>query len=325
MRAALTLAAAGLMAVASSGPALAQRDAPPARIGYLTASSQPIREAAFRDALERLGHTDGRTVVIEYRSANGSFDRLPALAAELVGLKVDVIVAVVTQAALAAKEATTTIPIVMVGVSDPVGTGLVKSLARPGGNITGTSSSAADVVGKQMELMREALPKVARITVLWNPANNVFQRQQLGEATAAAAKLKLTLQLVEASTPDGLDNAFATIAGQRPDAVLVLGDPMFGTHARRIAGLATRHRLRTVSGAREYAEAGILLTYGPSYDEAYRRAATFVDRIVKGARPADLPVERSTKFELVINTTTARAVGVTLPQAVVLRADEVLR
>ncbi len=302
----------------------AQRPTMVPRIGYLTPISLPAREELFRQELRRLGYTEGQNLVIEYRSANGSFARLPDLAAELVGLEVDVIVAVVTQAALAAKKATGTVPIVMVGVSDPVGSGLVASLARPGGNVTGTSAVAADVVGKQLELLQEMLPKVSRVSALWNPANPVFQKRQLGEARAAASKLRIQLQLVEARTGADLDRAFAAIAKQRVDALAVLGDPVFTSHAGRIADLAARHRLPTVGGSAEQADAGILMTYGPSYSEAHQRAVVFVDRILKGASPADLPVEQSTKFELVVNTRAARGLGLTIPQSLVVRADRVL-
>ena len=302
-------------------PSDAQRSAGVARIGYLTPTSQPAREEVFRQELRRLGYTEGQGLVMEYRSANGSCDRLPDLAAELVALKVDVLVAVVTHAALAAKKATATIPIVMVGVSDPVGVGLVASLARPGGNVTGTSSLAANVVGKQLESLREMLPKASRVATLWNPANSVFQKLQLGEAKAAAGKLKVQLQLFEARTPDELDRAFASMARQRPDALLILADPMFGAHWARIAELAARHRIPAVSGAREYADAGGLMTYGPDFLEAYQRAGTYVDRILKGGRPAELPVEQSTKFALVINARTAAALGLTIPRSLVGRAD----
>ena len=216
------------------------------------------------------------------------------------------------------------IPIVMVGVSDPVGSGLVMNLARPGGNVTGTSSEAADVVGKQLELLLEMLPKVSRVTALWNPANPVPQKQQLEEAKAAAAKLKAQLQLVEARTPDELDQVFAAIAKQRTHALLVLADPIFVVQAARIAGLVNRHRLPAVSGPREFADAGCLMTYGPSYSDGYRLAATYVDRILKGARPADLPVEQPITFELVINLKTAKALGLTIPQSLLLRADQVI-
>ena len=225
------------------------------RIGYLAPVSLPAREEIFFQELRRLGYSEGQRIAIEYRSAGGRFERLPGLAAELVALKVDVIVAVVTQAALAAKKATSTIPIVMLGVSDPVGSGLIASLARPGGNVTGASTTAAEVVGKQVELLRELLPGVSRVTALWNPTNPVFQQQQLGEARAAAAKLRLPLHLVEARTPAELDGAFTTMAGERADA-RTPADPQ-GRPAGRAAGRADRevrggHRRADRQGARHH-------------------------------------------------------------------------
>jgi putative ABC transport system substrate-binding protein len=303
----------------------AQQPARTARIGFLAPVSLPAREEVFRQELRRLGYAEGQNIAVEYRSADGRLERLPGLAADLAGLKVDIIVAVVTQAALAAKKATGTIPIVMIGVADPVGSGLVTSLARPGGNITGTSSVAADVVGKPLELLREVFPKLSRVTALWNSANPVFQKRVLEEARAAAATLRMHLQLVETRTPDELDRALAAIGRQRPDALFVLPDPMLTAHFAQIADFAVKHRLPAVSGSRQNAEAGALMTYGPDYAEGYRRAAAYVDRILKGDRPADLPVEQGTKFELVINARTARALGVTIPQALVLRADHLVR
>lgn len=303
----------------------AQRSAKTTRIGYLTPSSQPAREEVFRRELGRVGYTEGPDFLIEYRSANGSFDRLPGLAAELVALKVDVLVAVVTHAALAAKKTTTTIPIVMLGVADPVRVGLVASVARPGGNVTGTSMLAADVVGKQLEVLKELLPRASRIATLWNAANSVFQKLQLGRVQAAAAKLKMQIQLFEARAPDQLDRAFMLMAKQRPDALLILADPMFVAHWARIAELAARHRIPAVSGASDYADAGGLITCGPDYLEPYRRSATYVDRILKGGKPAELPVEQSTKFELVINARAAAALGIAIPRSLVGRADRVVK
>jgi ABC-type uncharacterized transport system substrate-binding protein len=295
------------------------------RVGYLTPGAFAVRDEAFRRELGRLGYTEGRNLVLEYRSAEGQFERLPALAAELVGLKVDVIAAVVTQASLAAKKATETIPIVMIAVSDPVGSGLVAGFARPGANVTGTASASAEVVGKQFELLRELRPKTSRLGVMWNPANTVYQKQALAEVQAAAKKLKIRLQIVEVRSPDAFDRAFATIAGQHVDALLIVGDPVFGGNLAQLAELGVKHRLLTLSGPREYAEHGILMTYGPSFPEAFRLAAVYVDRILKGARPADLPVEQVQKFEFVLNARTARALGVSLPQSLVARADEVVQ
>jgi putative tryptophan/tyrosine transport system substrate-binding protein len=295
------------------------------RVGFLTATSLPFRDEAFRQEMRRLGYTEGRNLTIEYRSAEGQFDRLPALAAELVALKVDVIAAAVTQASLAAKKATDTIPIVMMAVSDPVRSGLVASIARPGANVTGTASASAEVVGKQLDLLRELRPKASRLGVLWNPANPVYQKQAIDEVRAAARKLKIGLQVVEARSPDAFDRAFATIAGLHVDALLVLGDPVFGANLAQLAELGVKHRLLTLSGPREYAEHGLLMTYGPSFAEAYRLSAGYVDRLLKGARPADLPVEVVRRYELVVNARTARALGVTLPQSLVARADEVVQ
>jgi putative ABC transport system substrate-binding protein len=302
-------------------PGAGQRATTAARVGYLTPSAQPGRDDAFRQEMHRLGYAD---LVLEYRSADGRFDRLPALAAELVRLKVDVIVAVVTQAAVAAKQATDTIPIVMVAVSDPVAAGLVASLGRPGRNVTGTSGQAAHVAAKQVELLHELLPRAARIAALWNPANPVFQKDQLRQVTTAAAKLKLQLTQVEARTPAEIDAAFGTIAEQRPHGLILLADPVFGTHIARIADHALKLRLPAVSGGSDYADAGILMTYGPSYAAMHRRAATYVDRILKGAAPSDLPIEQPTTFELAVNRRSARALGMTLPPALLVRADRLI-
>jgi putative tryptophan/tyrosine transport system substrate-binding protein len=303
-------------------------DAQPAtasfRIGYVTPVAQPAREQIFRQELQRLGYVDGRNMFMEYRSADGNFERLPAIVAELVGLKVDVIAVRATQAALAAKRGAGAIPIVMIGVDDPVGLGLVASLGRPGGNVTGTATNAVDVVGKQFELVRELLPAAARVTALWNPANPVFQQRQVAEAKSVAGKLRMELQLVEARTAQDLDDAFTAVATQRPHAVVVLGDPLFAAHLAPIAQLALKHRLPAVYGAKEFADAGGLAGYGQSYSDAYRLAASYVDRIRKGAKPADLPVEQTSKFDLAINAKTARVLGMKIPPALVLRATEVV-
>ena len=303
-------------------------DAQPAagafRIGYVTPVAQPAREQLFRQELQRLGYVEGRNMVIEYRSADGNFDRLPALVTELVGLKVDVIAVRATQAALAAQKGAGTIPIVMIGVDDPVSLGLVASLGRPGGNVTGTASNAVDVVGKQFELVREMLPAASRVSALWNPANTVFQKRQVAEARSVAAKLRMEIQLIEARTAQDLDRAFAAMAAQRPHAVVVLGDPLFAAHVARIAQLALKHRLPAVYGAKEFAEVGGLAGYGPSYSDAHQLAANYVDRIRKGAKPADLPVEQTSKFDLVINARTAKILGLRLPPSLVLRATEVV-
>ena len=295
------------------------------RIGFLTPGAGAANEEPFWEELRRLGYVNGNNIAVEYRSSQGDFENLNALATELVRLKVDIIVAVVTQASLAAKQATATIPIVMIGVVDPVAAGLVSNLARPGGNITGTSGAGVGLVAKQLELVRTLLPNAARVTALWNPSNRVFQQQMLNEAMFTAPKLRLTLGAVEVRTPDDLDRAFLAVSKDRPDALLVLADPMLGSQAKRIADLAVRHRVPAISMVRGYAEAGALATYGQSFADSYRRAARYVDKILKGAKPSDLPVEQPTRLELVINMKTAKALGLTIPQSMLLRADEVIQ
>jgi len=303
--------------------ARAQRTARMAYVGYLSADTHPLYQV-FRQELSRLGYVEGRNLVLTHRSADGDFTQLPGLAAELVRLKVDVIVTQVTQATIAAKKATATIPIVMIGVSDPVASGLVESLARPGGNVTGTSAVAAAVAGKQLELLRELVPGVPQIAVLWNPSNRVFQQQQLQKVQSAAIELNLRLRILEARDAEEIDRAFDTLASQPASALLVLGDPMFVAQARRIAELALKLRLPSVSGMKFLAEAGALMSYGPNYEDAYRRAALYVRRILRGAKPADLPVERTARYELVVNARAARRLGIALPPSFLVRADQVI-
>jgi putative tryptophan/tyrosine transport system substrate-binding protein len=283
------------------------------------------RVEAFRQALRELGYIEGKTINIEYRWADGKFENLPELAADLVRINVDVIIAAVTQASLAARKATVTIPIVMIGVSDPVGSRLVSSLARPGTNVTGTSSMTAQVVGKQLELLKDTLPKVSRIAALWNPANPVFQALQVQETEIAARSLGIRLHFIEARDADEIDRAFVTMARKGTRALIVLGDPVFISHRKRIADLAVKHRLPAVSGTRDQVESGGLMAYGPSFADMYRRTAYYVDRILKGAKPGDLPVEQPTKFELVINLKTARQIGLTISPNVLARADQVIK
>ena len=308
-------------------PADAQQPGRIPRIGFLLPYSPgfDVRVEAFRQGLREFGYVEGQNVAIEYRWADGRFEQLPDLAADLVRLKVDVIVAAVTQASLAAKQASSAIPIVMVSVSDPVGSGLVASLARPGANITGTSSMTAEVVGKQLELLKETVPKISRVAALWNPANPIFQAIQRKETEAAARTLGMQLRILQARGPDEIESAFATMARERTRALLVLGDPVFFSHRKRIADLAANGRLPAVGGTREFVDAGGLMAYGPSYADMYRRAATYVDKILKGAKPADLPVEQPTKFELIINLKAARQIGITIPPNVLARSDRVIR
>ena len=296
------------------------------RIGLLGPTSPAASriDEGLRAGLAEHGFVEGENLAVEARWAHGRFERLPGLAAELVALDVEVLVAVVTAASLAAQAATRTVPIVMVGVADPVEVGLVASLARPGGNVTGTSTLQADLVGKQLELARAADPSLAAVGVLWNPANAAFQALQVKQAAAEARAAGLPLRLVEASAPDDFAVAFEALRADRTRAVVVLGDPTFTQHRRRLVDLANAAGLLTVCATRDYAEAGCLLSYGPSYREASRRAAAYVARILAGARPMDLPVERSTRFEVIVNLQTARALGIDLPATLLARADEVI-
>jgi putative ABC transport system substrate-binding protein len=294
------------------------------RIGFLAATAPSPMGEAFRRGLRDLGYVEDRNVVIYARWADGRYDRLPDLAAELVSLNADVIVTLVTQASLAAKNVAGTTPIVMVGVGDPVGAGLVESLARPGRNITGTSSMAVDTAGKSLQLLMDIAPRISRVAVLWNPANPIFQTQLLRETETAAAALGVQVQRVEMRNPNEIDRAFAAMTRQRAGALLVLPDAMFNFHRQRIIELAARNRLPAMYSLREWAESGGLAAYGANYTELARRAATYVDRILKGAAPADLPVEQPTKFELVVNLKTAKALNLKIPEPVLLRADEMV-
>jgi putative tryptophan/tyrosine transport system substrate-binding protein len=297
------------------------------RIGYLsggsaTASARYVE--AFRQGLRELGWVEGQNIVIDYRFAEGRFDRLPDLAAELVRLKVDVIAAGPTPPALAAKKATGTIPIVMLGAAQPVELGLVASLARPGGNVTGMAWSVnLEIIAKGVELLKEAVPKVRRVAVLSNPANP-SHTLAIRDVKASARSSGVQLQLLEARGPSEFDGAFAAMAKQRVEALLVVADSMFSVHRARLADLATKNRLPSMLGLTEDVEAGGLMSYGPSIVANYRRAVVFVDKILKGAKPADLPVEQPTKFELVINLKTAKALGLKIPPSLLQRADQVI-
>ena len=297
------------------------------RIGYLSAgsdTSNPRVREAFRQGLRELGWVEGQNIIIEYRWAEGRFDRLPDLAAELVRLKVDVLVAAPTPAALAAKNATGTIPIVGMSLTDPIGLGLVASLARPGGNVTGVSYSVgAEIFGKDLELLKEVVPRVRRVAVLSNPASPA-RPLTISNVKDAARSLGLQLQLLEARGPGDFDGAFAAMAKERVGALLVVTDPAFIPHRARLVDLAVKNRLPSIFTQREDAEAGGLMSYGPRLSDLHRRGATYVDKILKGAKPADLPVEEPTKFELVINLKTAKALGLTIPPSLLQRADQVI-
>jgi len=297
------------------------------RIGFLgnsTAALEAHLVGPFRDGLRDLGYLEGRNALIEYRWAEGQYERFPALIAELIALKVDVIVTAGTPATQAVKKATTSVPLVMVAVGDPVATGIVASLKQPGGNITGLTSIAEETEGKRLELLREVLPTVSRVAVLSNPENQSVVAV-LKAMRATAQVLGMKLQVLEVRTSGELEETFKAIVRERPGALLVMGDRLFLHNRQRIMDFATKQRLPVVPGHPELVEAGGLMSFGPSYPGMHRRAAYFVNRILKGAKPADLPVERPTKFELVINLKTAKALGLSIPASVLGRADQVIQ
>jgi len=319
----------GALALAAALPreARAQPAGRVYKVGYLQTSTREQALhllKAFEGGLRDLGYRVGQNVVIEERFAQARVERLPELAADLVRLNVDVIVTGVNSNTIAAKQATTTIPIVMTSGNDPVGAGLVASLARPGGNITGLSQDTGDEInGKRLELLKDVLPKLSRVAVLSNP--DFAPNQARWKATAdAARKLGLALLSAEARGLDDLERAFASMTKERAGAFVVLGDAVLFNYRGQIGSMATRNRLPAISNVKEYAEAGLLVSYGVSLPDMWRRAATYVDKILKGAKPADLPVEQPTKFELVINLKTAKALGLTLPQSFVARTDQVI-
>jgi len=323
------LAGTGAVLLAAPLAPEAQQAAKVARIGFLAtnlAANSHLPDA-FRQGLRDLGYVEGRNVLIEYRDAEGKLDRLPALAAELVALKVDVIVAPNTPAALAAQQATRTLPIVFIGVGEPVRSGLVTTLARPGGNVTGLSVISPELVGKWLELLKQAVPGVSRVAALRQPGamDDRTEKDMLEGADVAARKLGVRLQFVEARGPADFQRAFSDMARARAGALTVRPAPMFMSERRRLVDLAAENRLPTVYPWREFVDAGGLMAYGPNLADLYRRAATYVDKILKGAKPADLPIEQPSKFELVINLKTAKALGLTIPQSLLLRADEVIQ
>jgi putative ABC transport system substrate-binding protein len=302
------------------------------RIGFLAFGSRETTAPylnAFVDRLRELGYVEGRNIIIERRFAEGKIEQLPSLAAELVSLKVDVIMVGPAfayfpgSAVVAASRLTKAVPIVMF-VGDPVRSGLVASLARPGGNITGLSLYNPEIAVKQLELLKEVIPRLAVVAILQNPTDS-SHALSLNELHVAARSLRVQLQVLQAREPDEFETAFAAMTRERASALLVLGDSMFLAQRARIADLAKRQVLPTIFVQREHAEAGGLMAYGANVRDIFRRAATYVDKILKGAKPADLPVEQPTKFELVINLKTAKALGLTIPQSLVLRADEVIQ
>ncbi len=315
---ALGLFAAPLAAAAQPGGKIP-------RIGYLSQRSGPSGlEEAFRQGLRELGYVEGTNMTVEYRWAGFSQDRLLGLASELVRLKVDLIVATGGPAtALAAKKVTSTTPIVFTA-GDPVAAGLVSSLARPGGNVTGVSLFTGELSAKRLALLKETIPKIRRVAVLSNPASPTNDRQ-LKDTRDAASALGLRLHILEVRDLHGFDQAFSVLTRERADAVLPLSDVMFFEQREKIVSLAARNRVPAIYEWREFVEVGGLMSYGTSIGHMYGRLASYVDKILKGAKPADLPVEQPTKFELIINLKTAKALGLTIPQSVLIRADEVIR
>ena len=302
-----------------------------ARIGYLVIGSLESPEGrksleTFREALYELGYIEGQNILIEYRAADGKIERLSALATELARFKLDLIVAGATPAGLAAQQVFTTTPIVVTAMGDPVRDGLVASLARPGGNITGTTFLGPELVPKRLALLKEVLPKISRVAVLWHPGafGERTMRDMLNEIADAAGTLGMQLQLVEVREPNELDHAFSTMARERAEALFQFPSAMLFSERRRIVELAAMHRLPSMFNGREFVQLGGLIAYGVSLSDLSRRSATYVDKILKGAKPADLPVEQPTKFELVINLKTAKALGVEVPTSLLRRADEVI-
>jgi putative ABC transport system substrate-binding protein len=299
-----------------------------ARIGYLSVdmAGNPHLRDAFLQGLRDLGYVEGRNVVIEYRDAEQKIERLPALAAELVALKVDVIVAGATPHTLAAKQATRTLPIVFANAGDPVASGLVTSLARPGGNVTGMSNLHIELVGKCLEQLKLAVQGISRVAVLWQPGavGERTEKDMLKAADVAARALGVQLQFVDARGPADFDSAFSEMTRARAGALTLLTSVMFSNERRRLVDLAAKNRLPAVYTSRDFVVSGGLMAYGPNITDMYRRAATYVDRILKGAKPGDLPVEQPTKFELLINLKTAKALGLTIPPSLLARADQVI-
>jgi putative ABC transport system substrate-binding protein len=319
----LIIATMGVAAVAQ-----AQQPARIPRIGILVAASTSFYSArveALRQRLRELGYVEGKNIVIDYRYAEGKLERLPDLAAELVRLKVDVIVTAPTQAALAAKKASASIPIVFTDIaSDPAGIGLVSSLARPGGNITGLNVMAADLDGKRLELLKESFPKVARVALLWQ-SGGTRGNLILTEMEAAAKALGLTLQSLPVRSLDDFEGAFARAKRDGAQALITTPNPVINTQQRQVLDFAAKNRLPAMYQTSEWVEAGGLMSYAPNFTDLWRRAADFVDKILQGAKPADLPVEQPTKFQFLVNLKTAKQIGVTIPPNVLARADKVIK
>jgi putative ABC transport system substrate-binding protein len=328
MKKKVTILALCAMLFALSLPGAAQQRTKMSRIGYLTAaslSSNQARIEAFRQGLSELSYVEGKNIVIEYRFAEGRLDHLPALAAELVRLKVEIIVTTGPASTRPAKEATSTIPIVMASDSDPVGMGFVSSLARPGGNLTGLSTLAPEISGKQLELLKEIVPKLSRVAILRTWIVPGSSALSLKEIEPAAAAFGVRLQYLNVRAAKDIEAAFRAAGKERASAVLVLSSLVLNSHRKQVVDSALKSRLPAIYPLREYVEAGGLMYYGANSLDLFRRAATYVDRILKGAKPADLPVEQPTKFEFIINLKAAKQIGLTIPPNVLARADRVIK
>ena len=329
MTAAITVIVAVVLLVGTPLAAGAQQAAKVWRIGYLslTSDTESYRPwlAALRDGLRDLGYVDGKNIIIEPRYAAGQVERLSPLAAELVRLKVDVLVTAPAGSALAARSASRTIPIVFIGEPDPVGTALVASLAHPGGNVTGLADAHADLVPKRLELLKQVVPSATRVGILWSPANpGTAPQVRIAEGAAPALGLTVLPVAVKGPRRDDLDRAFATIERARLESLFVIGDSTLGVQRDRLAELSLKHRLPTSASHSRWAEGGLLMSYGTDFVDLFRRSASLVDRVLRGAKPADLPVEQPTKFELVINMHTAKALGLAISPSLLSRADRVI-
>jgi putative ABC transport system substrate-binding protein len=321
-----TIALIALASAAASRPVWAQQQGRVWRVGFLSPTSASVDlqyVGAFLQGMRELGYVEGKNLIVEWRFADGNLERLAGLAAELVKLKVDVVVAQASSAIGAAQKATTTIPIVMATTGDPLGSGFVKSLARPEGNITGLSNMAADIGAKLVELLLSAVPNVSRVAVLVTPMGTTY-RAILESVQAGAIRAGVKTLVAEASTPPEIENAFSMMAREKADALIVGNSTFSIQHRRQIAALALKQRIPSMFRTRANVEAGGLISYGPNIADSYHRAATYVDKIIKGAKPADLPVEQPVMLELVVNLKTAKALGLTIPQSLLVRADEVI-
>ena len=306
--------------------AFAQQPASPRRIGVLLVGWSPEQKEVqqFRRGLLDAGYVEGRDVVIEWRLANGDYARVPELAADLIQRKVDVIVVDSSNATRAVKQATSTIPIVMAIVADPVESGLVVSLAHPGGNVTGLSLMLVEIVAKRLQLLKETIPRLTRVAVLWNP-DTPYHLKAIEDLKAAAPSLAIELSFMSARTPEEFGPAFSAMTRAHADALYVLPDAFFFSHRAMHIKLASKARLPVTGVTRQFADAGALMIYGPNFGDLFRRSAGYVDKILKGAKPADLPIEQPTRFEFVVNLKTAKALGITIPQSILLQADEVIK